>query len=1139
MALTSSVVWRIGDPERDQEQFDESWFVTRLDDPPTFRIGESDPGRDWPRFQPGPLHANTSFRSTSVSVAFELDEVHDGRLRLDVYAGHGPTPALDVAINGRCGRYHLRPQRTDRAGLNGPPTLVAGWAHIDIVVPAEHLRNGDNLVAITTVSAGDVDPSELVPAQMAHFNWFGSGIAWGGLSFHRHDAAASTQPTALLAPTPLHVDADDGLQQLVDVTVCGVGEFAEAHAELEVGGRTIIAALPPEGRTFGEWHARLAIPALDAPSEVRLRVIVDGSTVVHETVEMRPGRRWTLHVIPHVHLDLGYTDHAAKVMELHSRNLDRAVGILANTPDWAFTVDGTVIVDDYLRTRRTSSVDGVVAALRSGRLGLNAYSMLFLTGLASLEECYRAAYAARRLGDEFGIPVDVAHLTDVPSYSSALPSLLADLGIDRFVGIQNHGRAATVDSDELHLASPVRWAGPDGAEVVTFFADAYAQLRFLFGDPVTVAGGAAILPRLLGRFERPDYLPTHFPIVGSHSDNEDVAGGYADLVERWNRTYAWPRMTFSTFTDYFDAIEEHRDQLSRITGDGGSYWEDGVGAHAASMATYRTAQDALPVVETLSALTAQRSASVRVDREGMDTAWDTLLLGCEHTWSSAHSVSHHHSATTAEMTDWKVHQIDHAAHLVRDAGRRAMSQLGELVTTVGRSAIAFNGLAWQREVELEVELASGEVLLDEGGDAAACDVVGRREDLDVVRVRAAVPAFGYRVWPVGVAADTRTGATPEQVPEGSEVVVGQWHVTVEGGVITGLRHGDRELLDQGSAWGLGDVLHVRAGGTAAGRGLGSERTSLSEFGPRLPLPDLDVARVALGAASVRRTPWGAVLRLEGAGRTLPAVAVELHLRSGDDRVDVVVDLDKEAELAKESVYVAFPFAVDDPSVRYDRQVAWVDPTVDHQVGACNEWFTTLHGVRVGDIAWCAADAPLFTLGQPVQGRWPTAAVPSATILSWPMNNHWWTNYPASQAGRVLLRYAFRPGVTTDGDAARFGREVRGGALTSTMVFQDKVAQGRPDRDARPLPAGQGQLLVAGDAWAGLDVRLMAAQDGAGVIVRVADLDGRERILPLDGLGGLRITHRCDALERDLEDVARRPDVTLGAWEVLTLRAVAS
>ena len=50
-----------------------------------------------------------------------------------------------------------------------------------------------------------------------------------------------------------------------------------------------------------------------------------------------------MHLIPHVHLDLGFTDSQGKVLELHCRNIDRALDLFDSDPSFGFSVDGAVI----------------------------------------------------------------------------------------------------------------------------------------------------------------------------------------------------------------------------------------------------------------------------------------------------------------------------------------------------------------------------------------------------------------------------------------------------------------------------------------------------------------------------------------------------------------------------------------------------------------------------------------------------------------------------------------------------------------------------------------------------------------------------------------------------------------------------
>lgn len=54
-----------------------------------------------------------------------------------------------------------------------------------------------------------------------------------------------------------------------------------------------------------------------------------------------------------------------------------------------------------------------------------------------------------------------ANITDIPVYSSTVPSALAAVGITRFVGMSNHHRGDTDTSEIPHLMSPMMWEGAD------------------------------------------------------------------------------------------------------------------------------------------------------------------------------------------------------------------------------------------------------------------------------------------------------------------------------------------------------------------------------------------------------------------------------------------------------------------------------------------------------------------------------------------------------------------------------------------------------------------------------------------------------------------------------------------------------
>ncbi|MEN3614344.1 hypothetical protein AAH979_32970 [Plantactinospora sp. ZYX-F-223] len=1157
------------------------------------------PGVELPAFQPGPLNASTGWRAHRVELPLRIEPgdvpAYGAVLRLAFTAGHGPCPDLLLELDGtHRGLFHPLVRRDDRSEVyrHGP---IAGDVLLEVPLPAAWLTPGDHLLAVTTTldepaATGPVPADPDRPRHREQFgNHFGSGITWQELALVPATAPAPEALGVALDATPLYVEHDGALHELLELTVTvPPGATWPARAEVRLAGRTHELDLTRAGRTFGQVRVRFPVPEFTGPAPAT--VAVDGGPETRAV--LHPARRWTLHLIPHVHLDVGYTDVQGKVLELHSRNLDRAVEALDRDPDFAFSVDGSLIVTQYLATRSPQRAQRVLAALRSERLAVNAFHSLFLSGVASLEEIYRAAYAAGRLRDEHGVPVRYANLTDVPSYSAALPSILTALRIDAFVGIENHHRGGNAESDEQHLASPVMWEGVDGSRVLTHFSDTYSQLRFMAGDPQTVPGAAHAFCRLLARYERTDYLPHDLAVIGTHADNEDLADGDAGFAARWNERYAYPRMRVSTMAGYLAAVRPLADRLPVWRGDGGSYWEDGVGTGATVSAEHRRAQTALPAAEGLAALVALADPGYRPHRAALDAAWEGALIGCEHTWTWAHANAHPHGHQVGDQLDWKRHQVHTAHRTAVDEANRALSQLGELVGTRGPTLLVHNPLGWRRDVEVEVETLHGPPTLP-GGEPLGAEPLADCNGLRRLRVTVPeVPGFGYRVVPLGGArtlapgeedgaaagGTAGTGESPDWGPVPATLVADRWLVSLDPatGAVLGLVHrsSGRELLDRAGPWRLGQVLYALDGPVELTRGdvdrpgeqswtsplprlqngtpdspwhSGSPhrhepqpRSSLLGRRPKADPPALVVHAAEMRPVGLRRTYDGWRLRTVGRAPSLPRIEVDVLLRDGDDRVDVTVSFDKEPVLAKEAVYVAFPFVAADPVFRYDRQQGWINPAVDHAPGACHDWFTSQYGVVVADgagpaIAWSSADAPLWTAGDIVRGAWFERFAPaSAAIFSWVLNNYWPTNTPPQQEGTLTLRYAFTPLPEFDPvTAGRFGREVRAAAIATEITWLDKF-----DLDPRPLAEPAGALLDL-DLPETVHATVAQPRSGGGLLVRLQDLSGRAHTVRLrHPAGGRGEATLCHADERPVAtlppDADGRFAVRLDAWQVATL-----
>lgn len=1101
-----------------------------------------------PAVHPGVFDATGGMVSHRLRVVFTLTEATDAVLHLEFSADRGPCPDLEVVIDDHHrGIFHPVIDREDRS-VTGEPGPIAGPGTLRVALPAAWLAAGEHTLDISTVvdeasaigERGDAthdvlrEPREELPAARDTYgSWFGAYLRWISISLEPAEPVVE-QPSCTLRPTPFFVTTPEGDQPLVDLDVSWpAGSPAPTGLVVHWAhhGPALQVPTMPTDRDFGQFRWRFAAPAFDEPTPAR--VTGEG---VSTTTTLTPCRKWDLHLIPHVHLDLGFTDTQGKVLELHCRNIDRALDLMDADPNARFAVDGSMVAREYTRTRPPRQVERMMEAIRRGTLGVNAFHSNALTGLTSLEELYRSTDFALTLPRSTRTNRRYANLTDVPTCTSALPGVLNALGIDGFVGMANHGRAATRTSDEVHLASPVRWQGMDGSEVLAHFSDHYSQLRFVAGDPQAVAGGVNGLERLLSRFEREDYLPTDLAVIGTHADNEDIADGDTGFVDRWNGVFSYPRFRVSTFDEYLAAVEPLYDRLPMWSGEGGSFWEDGAGAAAAEFGRYRRTQALLPATETLGAAVSARDGRYRTNRHELDRAWNGLAIGSEHTITWSRATSHPHAFPVADQLDWKTRFVHDAARVAVDEKNRHLSQLAEIVGVTGAGFLAFNPHPWTADLDAEIDLPDRVSLVDAEGPIEVetlsdCSAMRRCR----ITLRAMAP-HSYRFLPITAAQRTLPGGESTNSNEISEkphanytapdadasIEVGDWTLVLDPSTTLplSLMHGPsgRELLDTAADVRLGQLIRAAGRPSVESQDFSAltevhtherDRTEFIEnFGTGIAPRPLVEESPTLEFLGVKETFDGARLRWVGQGNGLGEVRMDVLLRADSDVVDLDVSFTKAACHDMEAVYVAFPFAGADPVLRYDRQLGWVEPARDHAPGASNEWGALTNAITLagpeGAIQWAALDAPLWTAGDLVRGTWTANfTVKNSHLFSFVMNNFWPCNTPPTQEGTVEFRYRFAAtGVFSAAESSRFARTARAGAAIAEILPLDRYVAGGT------AVYMEGTVLDLG-ADPDTDVQLRQGDDQDSFTLLVVNLVADARKLTLRIPDGLRSVHGTD------------------------------
>ncbi len=231
-------------------------------------------------------------------------------------------------------------------------------------------------------------------------------------------------------------------------------------------------------------------------------------------------------------------------------------------------------------------------------------------------------------------------------------------------------------------------------------------------------------------------------------------------------------------------------------------------------------------------------------------------------------------------------------------------------------------------------------------DAAGTPIPSQRlRTGELAFVATAVPGFGARRYFLekGPAAAKGAARAEETAVDNGKLRAAVDRVSGAVGSLVWKDGPARELVDPAKAPGLGHYLYVPGVDPRAARTVSSVEIVPGEAGPLVA--SLVVRSDAPGARSLRR---------------------EYRVIDGLERLDVTVTIDKEKVREKESVHVAFPFAVPGAETRVDVGWGFVRPEADQIDGACRDFFCARDSVDVsnGDfgVTWTALDAPLVEVG---------------------------------------------------------------------------------------------------------------------------------------------------------------------------------
>ena len=768
----------------------------------------------------------------------------------------------------------------------------------------------------------------------------------------------------------------------------------------------------------GPQTVDFSVPAVNQPTWLTASIIVGDQTYAAAPVEMRPMRQWIVYVLPHSHHDLGYTDIQPHILERQRHNLDLALDEINRTRDYPagarFIWNAEVLWSmDYYLTSHPEKAPRLIAAIRDGTVYPDGWYANELTGLCRPEELLHLTSFGLKLQEKTGVPIDSAMISDVPGLSWGCVQALNEAGIRYLSAGPNYfdriGHTLVATEDK-----PFYWVSPSGNNKVLVWTPWQGYSLAPEIGPLSGVGAQARLIAHLDELEKNHYpYDTVYIRWDGFGDNAVPDDSLAPFVKKWNETHVSPRFVISTTSQAFHAFENrYGKQLPVLRGDFTPYWEDGSGSSAHETSLNREAAELLVQAGTLYALLNPRA----VPADAFNAAWRDVILYDEHTWGASDSISNPDRPGVEEQ--WKYKQA-----FAVDARQQAANLLQQAAANRGsvvpNQFDVFNTCNWTRSdiVTLsKTDSAAGDQVLDSAGDPVPSQRLSTGELLFLARNISPLAASRFTV-AAGTNPTSSSSTSSSSLHAGNLELANAWFtlkLDAKSGGITEWVNADHpgNLIDHRHA-NLNDYAYVTGGGLNQVQYAGTPAITIKESGPLMA--SLLVQGKAPGANSLSR---------------------EIRIYRDFPRIDILDNLDKTDIREVEAGHLAFPFNLPNGQIRLDSQFAVTRPELDQIPGANKNWFPVTRWADISNpqygITLVTLDAPLVEVGgitatlprtQSDPNAFRTHIDPTQTIYSWIFNNHWETNYRASQHGRLTFRYALQTHHAYDALAAsRFGIE---------------------------------------------------------------------------------------------------------------------
>jgi hypothetical protein len=962
-----------------------------------------------------------------------------------------------------------------------------------------------------------------------------------------------SSPPIHLVVTPLVTQAQPA-SRLIEVYFPVAGKPRAARICVAIGDHWIeqeLGMIPP-----AEDRVQILVPEVTAPVTGTVELTLEGESWTLP-LEMSPARPWTIYLVHHSHIDLGFTHRVSEVAAIQNENLDEAIELCEMTRTWPeglrfkWTCELAWSVHNYVRSRTPGRIDRLRDCLRRQEIEIAAVYTGLHTDICGHEELVRSLYYAAQLRREWQISIDTAMINDVPGVTWSYPQVLAKSGIRYLIVADNNFLAPFLYRTDL--PRPFYWQSPDESRVLTWYTDdpywAYVE-GYQYGFDKSYGHVLRTLPARLSRLEESGYAYEAFQIQIA-CDNFRVLFRPAHIARQWQESWSNPRLVVATAREFLAHMEEtYAGQLSTHRGDWSEWWTWTIPTFPHETALGRQATEALTRAEILGtwALDAGAMAVGDYPDEQIRDGYENLLVFDEH--SGGGGLWQPKSEEDQRRAQYEGYGYPHqAATRAAEALERVTAALVSNLQNESEdhAVVALNPLSWSRSDRVEISLPEGvdapaTILDPDSGAHLPCQDLG---DGRIAFLATDVPATGYKTFYLRSSASPLAGDLIAR-PGSIENAFYRLEVDEQGKIVHLVdKEVGWEMAAAGETYGFGDFLWYRPSPErtfVAGENL-HQYTGLYE-GEAVPGDVILPEKQSVESRSGISGPVSASLVLEQDLDDLLHMTRTMVLHAGLKRIDFnyVLAPKPGAESAEEWLgYIAFPFQVNDPQFRLEIPAALLTPEEEQFKGACRDFLAVQHWVGIYNqqqtALFSSLDAPVVELGR----RTPSYR---RFLLHWEAESAIvWARLFHISPRRMMTDSPYTAGQPLQ---VRFSLSGHAGPLDPVKAMQHGWGALNPLSVAHLVPGQRGALPAGRQSWYHLapgNVLLLTAkpaEDGNGLIFRVWEAAGQpcEVTLTLPHRSQPFTAHQTSLVEEDQQRLDVRENAVrfpIAAHGIQTIR----